>query len=79
MAHERQEPAWTASEPMDDGDAQALSDGVIDFEDARPAAGSAADDPAGVDSERRVVLQDRRDGTDADAPDVEDPLDPRDA
>jgi hypothetical protein len=68
------------SEPLDDADAAALEQGVIDLDDARTAAlEPGGGGPPGLDSERPVVLEDRRDDRDDDTPDVEEPLDPRDA
>lgn len=69
-------------EPLDSVDVQAVVEGAIDPDDARPV--EIPDTDPGLDSERPVLLEERRDSetsTDADSVDgldIEQTLDPSD-
>lgn len=67
-------------EPLDPADVEAVAEGEIGPDDARPV--DEPDVDAGLDSERPVVLDVRRDdGTEAisgDVPDIDESVDPRD-
>ena len=69
-------------EPLDSVDVQAVVEGAIDPDDARPV--EVPDTDPGLDSERPVLLEDRRDSEttpdaeSVDGLDIEQTLDPSD-